>query len=179
MVTLSPARAQAADLLDQMTPAQDDADMAPNSVPGYTPLKKIGSKMQTPTVLVVDDEPDVLAALRKRLEFMGFHVLCAGDGPSATSVAFRESPDVIILDVGLPLLDGHGVAERLRYNRRTRYIPVIYLTARTGIQDRATAEENCAFAYITKPFIAAEILTAVNRALDLPGPSYEHGARAE
>jgi DNA-binding response OmpR family regulator len=127
-----------------------------------------GTHLNTPTILVVDDEPDVLNALRKRLEFMGFHVLCASDGPSGMSVAFRESPDAIILDIGLPMLDGHGVAERLRYNRRTRYTPVIFLTARTAMKDREAAEENCAFAYITKPFIAAEIISAVNRAVDLP-----------
>jgi len=137
------------------------------TMPGRKSLSRTGKGVITPTILVVDDEPDVLNALRRRLEYMGFRVICAEDGEMATQVAFHESPDVIILDVGLPMLDGHGVAERLRHSRQTRYTPVIYLTARTAQEDRASADENCAFAYITKPFIAAEILSTVNRALEL------------
>jgi DNA-binding response OmpR family regulator len=120
-----------------------------------------------PKVLVVDDEPDVLNALRIRLKTWGFDVICAEDGMTATKIAIDQAPDVVLLDIGIPAGNGHTVAENLKQNLRTRYTPVIYLTARNAPQDRHIAEKNGAFDYITKPFVAADILATLNRALNI------------
>jgi DNA-binding response OmpR family regulator len=118
-------------------------------------------------IMVVDDEPDVVKALAIRLNSWGFDVIWASDGVSATIMAVNEMPDAILLDIGIPDGDGHTVAERLRTSERTRTTPVIYLTARTASEDIRTAKMSGAFDYITKPFFAADLLTALNRALNI------------
>jgi len=123
------------------------------------PLKTIGR------VLVVDDEPDIAFLVKKRLENAGYEVIIATDGISATQMSMQRSPDVIVLDIGMPCGDGHTVASRIRNNPNTALTPIIYLTARTSDKDRSRAAEAGAFAYLTKPFIAEELVDLVNQAV--------------
>ena len=109
-------------------------------------------------VLIVDDEPDIVRALRVRLEAAGLTVLTAGDAILGTAVAIRERPDVIILDIGLPGGDGHLVFERLRGNPVTTDIPVVFLTARAGKEDVKRAHDAGAAGYFTKPYRAEDLL---------------------
>ena len=89
------------------------------------------------TVLVIDDEAPIRLLCRVNLEAEGMPVLEAGDGPSGLEAARSETPDVILLDVMMPGLDGWGVAEALLEDERTAEIPIIFLTARAEFRDRA------------------------------------------
>ncbi len=89
------------------------------------------------TVLVIDDEAPIRLLCRVNLEAEGMPVLEAGDGPSGLEAARDGSPDVILLDVMMPGLDGWGVAEALLEDDRTADIPIIFLTARAEFRDRA------------------------------------------
>ncbi|MGO8687325.1 MAG: response regulator [Candidatus Dormibacteria bacterium] len=123
------------------------------------------------TVLVVDDQPDIVRLVRDYLERAGFDVLAAGDGEQALQVARRTRPDLVILDLGLPGLDGLDVARALR---RDGDVPIIMLTARTEETDRVAGLELGADDYVTKPFSAREMVARVRAVL-----RRSSGARAE
>ncbi|MGP3961855.1 response regulator transcription factor [Nonomuraea sp. 3N208] len=110
--------------------------------------------MSTQRILVVDDEPKIRMTLRGYLEADGFEVLEAADGPSGLASAVRERPDLIVLDVMLPGLDGFEVLRRIR---ATRQVPVILLTARTEEVDRVIGFTAGSDDYVTKPFSAREL----------------------
>ena len=114
------------------------------------------------TVLVVDDQPDIVRLVRDYLERAGFDVLAAGDGEQALQVARRTRPDLVILDLGLPGLDGLDVARALR---RDGDVPIIMLTARTEETDRVAGLELGADDYVTKPFSAREMVARVRAVL--------------
>ncbi len=105
-------------------------------------------------ILVVDDEPGVLDVARMYLGREGFRVTLAADGPAALAAAEREPPDLIILDLMLPGLDGFEVCRRLR---RTSDVPIIMLTARDEDVDKIVGLELGADDYITKPFNPREL----------------------
>ncbi len=86
-------------------------------------------------ILVVDDEPDIVQAISMRLKSAGYTVISAMDGMQATNVALKETPDLIVLDIGMPAGSGHIVVQRLRDSIKTCHIPIIFLTARTAEQD--------------------------------------------
>jgi DNA-binding response OmpR family regulator len=100
-------------------------------------------------ILVVDDEPKIVRLARDYLEKDGFRVLSAGDGPTALAVARAEKPDLIVLDIMLPGMDGWEVCRRLRAETDT---PIIMLTARAEESDQIVGLELGADDYITKPF---------------------------
>lgn len=103
-----------------------------------------------PKILIVDDEPDILLMLRVNLEAEGFVTLLAGDGETALRRITEERPDIVLLDVMMPVIDGWGVLERLAVtDPRPR---VILLTAKSSDRDLSKARELGADEYITKPF---------------------------
>jgi DNA-binding response OmpR family regulator len=114
------------------------------------------------TVLVVDDEPEIVRILRDYLERAGFAVLTASDGAVAVAVARRERPDLVILDLTMPSLDGLDVARALR---REGELPIIMLTARTEESDRVAGLELGADDYVTKPFSPREVVARVRAVL--------------
>ena len=116
-------------------------------------------------ILVVDDEPEIVKALTLRLKFHGYEVIAADDGARATQAAIRQQPNLIILDIGLPCGDGFEIARRLSSNVNTLHIPIIFLTARTGPMNEALAREAGGLDFITKPFTAERVLSAVTYAL--------------
>jgi DNA-binding response OmpR family regulator len=111
-------------------------------------------------VLVVDDEPKIVRLARDYLERDGLRVLSAGDGPTALAVARREKPDLVVLDLMLPGMDGWEVCKTLR---RESDVPIIMLTARTEESDQVLGLELGADDYIAKPF-SPRLLTARVRA---------------
>ena len=113
------------------------------------------------TVLVIDDEAPIRLLCRVNLEAEGMPVLEAGDGPSGLEAARSETPDVILLDVMMPGLDGWGVAEALLEDDRTADIPIIFLTARAEFRDRARGLDIGGVDYITKPFNPLELAPLV------------------
>jgi DNA-binding response OmpR family regulator len=118
------------------------------------------------TVLVIDDEAPIRLLCRVNLEAEGMPVLEAGDGPSGLETARTEQPDVILLDVMMPGLDGWGVAEALLEDERTTEIPIIFLTARAEFRDRARGLDIGGVDYITKPFNPVELAPLVRSLLD-------------
>ena len=114
------------------------------------------------TVLVVDDEPKIVDVVREYLEHAGFSVRTAGDGPSALERARALAPDLVVLDLGLPGLDGLDVARQLR---RTSRVPVIILTARGDEVDRIIGLEIGADDYLVKPFSPRELVARVRAVL--------------
>jgi two-component system, OmpR family, alkaline phosphatase synthesis response regulator PhoP len=110
-------------------------------------------------VLVVDDEPDILELLQYNLEKEGFAVTCVASGEDALAAARTKLPDVIILDLMLPGVDGLEVCRRLKGDSRTRQVPVVMLTAKGSEADIVTGLELGAADYVTKPF-SPRVLTA-------------------
>jgi two-component system alkaline phosphatase synthesis response regulator PhoP len=115
-----------------------------------------------PTVLVVDDEPKIVQLARDYLEHAGFAVLTAGDGPSALHSARTRQPDLIVLDLGLPGLDGLEVMRAIRGSGST---PIVVLTARDTELDKLLGLEVGADDYVTKPFSPRELVARVRAVL--------------
>lgn len=113
-------------------------------------------------VLVVDDEPQLLRALRINLNARGFAVTTAATGAAALTAAARENPHVVVLDLGLPDIDGLTVLEGLR---GWTTVPVIVLSARTDAADKVVALDSGADDYVTKPFGMEEFLARLRAAL--------------
>jgi two-component system, OmpR family, alkaline phosphatase synthesis response regulator PhoP len=114
------------------------------------------------TILVVDDEPRIVQVVRDYLEHGGFTVLVASDGPAALRSARTSHPDLVVLDLGLPGLDGLDVARSLR---REGDLPIIMLTARTEESDKLVGLELGADDYLTKPFSPKELVARVRAVL--------------
>ena len=110
-----------------------------------------------PLVLVADDDADILALVTFRLERGGYEVVAANDGEEALRLALERAPDLAVLDVMMPKLDGYEVTTRLRQNERTRRMPVILLTARVQEADIARGFEVGADDYVKKPFSPQEL----------------------
>ena len=108
-------------------------------------------------VLIVDDEAPIRLLCRVNLEAEQMEVLEAGDGPSGLEAARKERPDVILLDVMMPGLDGWRVAEELLEDPATSSIPIVFLTARADVRDRLRGLEVGGFDYVTKPFNPVEL----------------------
>ena len=117
-------------------------------------------------VLVIDDEAPIRLLCRVNLEAEKMEVLEASDGPSGLDQARAHAPDVILLDVMMPGLDGWRVAEALLDDERTADIPIIFLTARAEFRDRARGLDIGGVDYITKPFNPLELAPLVQRLLD-------------
>jgi DNA-binding response OmpR family regulator len=112
-------------------------------------------------VLVIDDEAPIRLLCRVNLEAEGMEVLEAADGPSGLDKARTELPDVILLDVMMPGLDGWRVAEELLDDDRTERIPIVFLTARAELRDRARGIDLGGVDYVTKPFNPVELAPLV------------------
>jgi two-component system alkaline phosphatase synthesis response regulator PhoP len=116
-------------------------------------------------ILVVDDEDILVETIAYNLEQAGYQVLTAADGASALEIAHRESPDLIILDIMLPEMDGLEVCRQLRREGNTATTPIIMLTARGDEIDKVVGLEVGADDYVTKPFGRRELLARVRAML--------------
>ena len=124
------------------------------------------AEVRAPRVLVIDDEPPIRLLCRVNLEAEGMEVLEAADGPSGLDQARREHPDVVLLDVMMPGLDGWRVAEHLLDDERTKTIPIVFLTARAEFRDRARGLDIGGVDYVTKPFNPLELAPLVRELLE-------------
>ena len=116
-------------------------------------------------ILVVDDEKDMVFAVKLQLEANHFEVLTASDGQDGLEKARREKPDLIILDLMLPKLDGYKVCRMLKFDEKYKHIAVILFTARAQKDDEKTGYEVGADAYITKPFEPKVLLDKIKTLL--------------
>lgn len=121
--------------------------------------------MVTRRILVVEDEEHIVELIKYNLESNGYEVLTAFDGIDAIKIAFAEIPDLILLDLMLPQIDGIEVTKRLRKDSSTRDIPIIMLTAKSEEIDKIVGLEIGADDYITKPFSIRELMARIKAVL--------------
>jgi two-component system alkaline phosphatase synthesis response regulator PhoP len=108
--------------------------------------------MNPKKILIVDDEVDLVETVRFPLEMEGYNVLVSYNGEDALNQARKENPDLILLDLMLPKLDGYKVCRLLKFDERYKHIPIFMLTAKTQEKDKVLGMETGADEYITKPF---------------------------
>jgi len=142
---------------------------------GRSGYRRLRSADAMTRVLVIDDEAPIRLLCRVNLEAEGMEVLEAADGPSGLERAKETRPDVILLDVMMPGLDGWRVAEHLLDDPTTAEIPIIFLTARAEFRDRARGLDIGGVDYVTKPFNPVELAPLVRELLD----RLERGERDE
>ena len=125
--------------------------------------------MSSKTILIVDDDPDVRFALGAILNYDGYHVLEAENGEDAIEVARRLVPDLVIMDVHMPKLDGLRAAEALRADERTRAIPVVALTGESLDEpDRAARAEAVFHSRLWKPFVPRQLRERIREIIGDP-----------
>ena len=124
-------------------------------------MKKMKPNKQK-KILVVDDEKNMRKFLRIELEYRKFTVILAKDGKEALMRAKAEMPDLIVLDVMMPKIDGYTVCRSLKSNEQYRSIPIILLTVQGRKRDIQKGLDALADAYITKPFISEELVEKIN-----------------
>jgi len=117
-------------------------------------------------ILIVDDEPGVVVALQFLMEQQGHNVLVARRGEDALDLIYKYKPDLVILDIMLPGIDGYEVCEIVRLNPDYRDIKILFLTARSDEVEIAKGLALGADAYITKPFSNDKLVAAVNQVLE-------------
>ncbi len=137
-------------------PAREAAAASSNYGAGQAGVRSV------PTILVVDDDPRITALLRRGLEYEGFEVAAARDGAQGLALAQAGRPDLVILDVMMPGLDGFEVCRRLRASSD---VPILMLTARDEVADRVAGLELGADDYLVKPFAFEELIARVRALL--------------
>ena len=128
-----------------------------------------GAYMRKTAILIADDDPQVVELVQAYLEREGFAVVVAADGESALERVARERPDLVVLDIMLPKLDGWAVCRRLREDPATRTIPIVMLTSRGEEMDRVLGLELGADDYVTKPFSPRELVARIKAVLRRTG----------
>ena len=116
-------------------------------------------------ILVVEDDPPCRRLLEFRLRSLGHESIFAEDGAKAVKAAIEEKPDIILLDIMIPVMDGFQVLQKLKLQKETKDIPVIMLTAKVLEKDVVYGLETGAIDYVTKPFSFAELNARINRIL--------------
>jgi DNA-binding response OmpR family regulator len=121
--------------------------------------------MPKATILVIDDEKDLIELVRYNCEKEGYDVISASDGPTGVDIATRHHPDLVVLDLMMPGIDGLEVCRKLRGDPRSSRLPIIMLTARATEADRVVGLEMGADDYVTKPFSPRELVARVKALL--------------
>lgn len=130
---------------------------------------KEGLMARKERILVVDDDPPMLDYIASALEAEGYTVERAADGPTGLKHALAAPPDLVVLDVVMPGMDGLTVCDRLRFDPRTREVPIIFLSAKGDEDTAAIASVLDAYAFIEKPFEPHELLSEVRNCLNIFG----------
>ncbi len=117
--------------------------------------------MSQTKILIVDDEADLVETIQFALELEGYNVLVASNGEEGLNIARQEKPDIILLDLMLPKLDGYKVCRLLKFDERYKSIPILMLTAKTQEKDKILGKETGANEYITKPFDMDELMAKI------------------
>ena len=119
--------------------------------------------MAAKRILICDDDPVILRLLEVNLQLEGFNVLLAHHGEEALEVATRETPDLIVLDIMMPRLDGYQTCRKLKEQESTKAIPVIFLSAKAQASDVELGKSYGVDDYLTKPFDPDDLIAVVNR----------------
>ncbi len=121
--------------------------------------------MSKKRILIIEDESDLVETVSLRLEANDYEVISAGDGLEGLEKAKKENPDLIILDLMLPKMDGYKVCRLLKFDEKYKNIPIIIFTARADESDKEIAKDVRADVYITKPFDAHVLLEKIRQLL--------------
>jgi DNA-binding response OmpR family regulator len=121
--------------------------------------------MEKKKILVVDDEVDLVKTIQFSLELGGYEVLVSYNGEDALNEARKENPDLILLDIMLPKLDGYKVCRLLKFDEQYKHIPILMMTAKTQEKDKLMGKETGANEYITKPFDIEELMEKIKEYL--------------
>jgi len=121
--------------------------------------------MPNETVLIVDDDPDVLHNTKECLSKAGYRVLTAVDGSAARQISRDEHPDVILLDVDMPVTSGHEVCKSIKGDASLKHIPIIFLHEKPTTEDMVTGFKVGAHDYMAKPYVEEELVARVGAAL--------------
>ncbi|MCE5203957.1 MAG: response regulator [Coriobacteriales bacterium] len=116
-------------------------------------------------ILIADDEPHILKLVTFTLSNHGYEVVTATDGQSATELAEQEQPDLILLDVMMPIMNGYDAAKRIRENPATAHIPIVMLSAKSQVTEIAQGLDSGATEYICKPFTPKDLVKKVSELL--------------
>lgn len=114
-------------------------------------------------ILIIDDEQDLVEITQMALEFAGHEVLSANDGAAGLKLAQSQKPDLILLDVMMPVMNGYEVCEKLKSDAGLKHIPVIMLSAKAQPGDIQTGRDSGADSYMTKPFDSKLLLDTIAR----------------
>ncbi|RKY86543.1 two-component system response regulator [candidate division KSB1 bacterium] len=114
-------------------------------------------------ILIIDDEPDLVKALKVRFQNEGYNVISAKDGAEGLEKARKENPDLIILDLMLPKIDGFRVCRFIKFDESYKHIPIIMLTARIEEEDKKLGFETGADYYMTKPFDNQKLMDVIKK----------------
>lgn len=112
-------------------------------------------------ILIADDEPDIVETMKFLVESEGYECLTAFDGEEALRLAREVKPDLMLLDVMMPKINGYKVSRLLKFDKKYKDIPILMITARSQEEDKLIGEETGADEYITKPFDVAEVLDRI------------------
>ena len=116
-------------------------------------------------ILIVDDEQDIVETLKFMLEAQGYECFWAYDGENGLNMAKELIPDLMILDVMMPKINGYKISRLLKYDNKYKDIPIIMITARSQEEDKVIGQETGVNEYITKPFELDEVINKVNEYL--------------
>ena len=122
--------------------------------------------MASKRILIVDDEPDIVELIEFNLKLENIECITAYDGEEGLSKAKEENPDLIVLDVMLPKVNGYKIARLLKFDESYKHIPIIMLTARTQQSDVALGKETGADEYVPKPFSMDELVGIIKKYLE-------------
>ena len=114
-------------------------------------------------ILIVDDEPDILRAAKVRLISFGYEAMTAGDGKEAIDLIIKDMPDLILLDLRLPRMNGDEICAKLKSDERFRHIPIIIFTASSDANTSKKVKESGADGYLIKPFAPEELLQTIKK----------------
>lgn len=130
-------------------------------------------------ILIIEDDPELAEALQVRLDLQGFECLVASDGRQGLELAHEEKPDLIILDIELPHIDGFQICRLLKFDLEYKEIPIIILTVKDSYEDRSRGKEVGADYYMAKPFdikqLVATVMEFLSEQRDSRHPGYDIG----
>jgi CheY-like chemotaxis protein len=128
-------------------------------------FNKSKKRTERAKILIVDDEPDLVDTIKRRLKFFDWDITTASNGKEALEIVSNEKPDLIVLDIDMPVMDGHEMLRRLREQLDLRETPVIMCTKSDKVQDITMASSNNISDYITKPFDLLDLTEKIAAAL--------------